>query len=256
MSNCKSAPTVFERIPSHVCWPKERGCASLHRPFHVDGAWHHRLWVADRFIVDFESELELCREFLRQDQRNFHCWNYRRAIHSRSDIPPEHEFQFSTDKIQENFSNYSAFHHRSIYLKETSTDIEELIESESSIVENAIFTEPDDQSAWWYQQFLCTWSLAKYEESAKDLASFAEFIEKQLSVVQALLEIEPGSRWAMNSLVFLLDIAEQVRNKSSTVEILRTSEESVSMRKELLEKLIEVDPNHRNRYSYMLHKLT
>lgn len=141
-------------------------------------------------------------------------------------------------------------------MKETSIDIEELIESESSIVENAIFTEPDDQSAWWYQQFLCTWSLTKYEESAKDLASFVEFLEKQISVVQALLEIEPGSRWAMNSLVFLLEILEQVRGKALSVEMARSTEESVLMRKVLLEKLVEVDPNHKNRYSYILRKLT
>eukprot|EP01040_Poterioochromonas_malhamensis_P021419 gene21419-25837_t len=92
------------------------------------GAWHHRLWIADRFVMDFEGELQLCKEFLRADQRNFHCWNYRRAIHQRSQLPPLHEFEYSTEKIQENFSNYSAFHHRSCFVKESGMDISALIE--------------------------------------------------------------------------------------------------------------------------------
>ena len=45
-----------------------------------DGAWYHRLWIIRRFDVDLEQELQLCKTFLLQDQRNFHCWNYRRDV--------------------------------------------------------------------------------------------------------------------------------------------------------------------------------
>ena len=34
------------------------------------GAWHHRQWVAERFNYDTAAELELCRDFLKADQRN------------------------------------------------------------------------------------------------------------------------------------------------------------------------------------------
>ena len=45
-------------------------------------------------------------------------------------------------KISENFSNYSAFHHRSVLLKASLGLSREVLESELYIVENAIFTEP------------------------------------------------------------------------------------------------------------------
>ena len=124
------------------------------------GAWYHRVWIMRRFHNDFDKELQLCKSFLSQDQRNFHCWNYRRELLKQMEIEGtcpilslvQNEFQFSEDKIRENFSNYSSFHHRSISLKrlvdEGASTLRVLLPAELSIVENAIFTEPDDQSAW------------------------------------------------------------------------------------------------------------
>ena len=43
-------------------------------------AWHHRLWIIQNFKVDYNMELNLCRDFLKEDQRNFHCWCYRRYV--------------------------------------------------------------------------------------------------------------------------------------------------------------------------------
>jgi geranylgeranyl transferase type-2 subunit alpha len=34
------------------------------------GAWHHRQWIAERFHYDTAAELNLCRDFLKADQRN------------------------------------------------------------------------------------------------------------------------------------------------------------------------------------------
>lgn len=216
------------------------------------GAWHHRLWVADRFVMDFESELQLCKDFLRADQRNFHCWNYRRAIHQRSSISPISEFDYSTEKIQENFSNYSAFHHRSCFLKNSSMDIETLIEHECSVVENAIFTEPDDQSAWWYQQFLFTWLFARYKELGINLETYIRSLEHHIGIVQSLLEIEPSSRWAMNSLVFLIDMYRKVKDATPDGVFSFDLEDLNLLRKSNLLQLCAIDPYHKNRYHYML----
>ena len=123
----------------------------------LDGAWHHRQWILERIQVDFYSELELCKLFLMEDQRNFHCWCYRRLVVNIGDIKPTDEFAFSGEKIDENFSNYSAFHHRSVYIQKLGKNASDMVEAEFSIIENAIYTEPDDQSAWWYHQFLLTW---------------------------------------------------------------------------------------------------
>ena len=94
------------------------------------------------------------------------CFNFPRVESSRA--LTQREFEFSEEKIRENFSNYSAFHHRSIFLQRlidqagtpssssSSPTMRELLPAEFSVVENAVFTEPDDQSVWWYHQFLLT----------------------------------------------------------------------------------------------------
>ena len=45
-----------------------------------------------------------------------HCWNYRRWICDQSNTSTKTEFDYTTKKIQENFSNYSAWHNRSLLL--------------------------------------------------------------------------------------------------------------------------------------------
>lgn len=57
---------------------------------------------------------------LAKDQRNFHAWGYRRWVVSQLEGPElgggsmvESEFQYTTDKIHANLSNFSAWHNRS-----------------------------------------------------------------------------------------------------------------------------------------------
>ena len=170
--------------------------ACLKRNPKAYGAWFHRKWAIQYFMkmsgadADgrrhrsnikrvLDEELGLCSYFLSKDERNFHCWNYRRFIisgqiactsrgakipiadgawslkngtgtwtgtvnmgtqllslptqrelekTSRSDDSFEEcieeiskdivdllmsEWAFTTLKIEDNFSNYSAFHYRS-----------------------------------------------------------------------------------------------------------------------------------------------
>lgn len=102
------------------------------------GAWYHRQWIIERLKTNIDSELELCKEFLRLDQRNFHCWNYRRYLVRIGDISHSAEFSFSTEKIEENFSNYSAFHHRSVFISSLTMNAVEVLGQETSILENGI----------------------------------------------------------------------------------------------------------------------
>lgn len=46
------------------------------------GAWHHRRWSVRRLgtRADTGHELALCAQLLAADERNFHCWNYRRFV--------------------------------------------------------------------------------------------------------------------------------------------------------------------------------
>jgi len=310
------------------------------------GAWHHREWIIHRFDVNYSQELELCKEFLRQDQRNFHCWNYRRFVATVAGISPEAELQFSAEKIQENFSNYSAFHHRSIYIKQVSVSscgmgvggginndtvpavadrpgsartrqpLQEIIPGELKIIENAIFTEPDDQSAWWYHQFLMTWIRSEISASVSDAAAaaaaavvdaassatittapspsfatanqqqvqqrelvqwFMGVLEQQRELVGSLMEVEDSCRWVLgcmlsmtDTLLWLMGMPGVVSSATTTTTTTTTTSSSnggglsvgvealVAERLLLLDKLLQIDPLHVNRYRYLLqqHQLT
>jgi geranylgeranyl transferase type-2 subunit alpha len=217
-----------------------------------DCAWFHRLWIVQRLVIDFDGEFELCAEFLRQDQRNFHCWNYRRALHKISGRTGDQEFQFSTDKIAENFSNYSAFHHRSKYIDSalTTSEVCDFVESEMKIIESAIFTEPDDQSAWWYHQYLLNW-IKKQDVAYTKGTWLVSTVMGQFQIIDDLLSIEENCRWAMNCIIFMIDFLVNDSNLRSYLDE-ETSKNFATRRLDLLNKLLEIDPNHENRYRYLM----
>ena len=230
--------------------------------------WFHRKWSISCHIRQddlgeerhnkvtnaLQSELDLCAQFLMMDERNFHCWNYRRYVVAMlgsstgligddseaddndtsaknissssytgawsswahlldNDKTPKNmvlmgaqiapntlqcqvnnlnevyspikaqlkelivrEWDFTTSKIQDNFSNGSAFHYRSKLIplmletrlagsNNSAGDGNEVVriwdeiilmareEWEDTLL-NAVFTEPDDQTPWWYHRFI------------------------------------------------------------------------------------------------------
>lgn len=198
------------------------------------------------------------------------------------------EFEFSTDKIAENFSNYSAFHHRSIFikllpsvqhflnniLKDPTNDnyfkeFENIITQEFTIIENAVFTEPDDQSAWWYHQFLLSWLKTSFEfystEAQQSTYCFIQFYVKilisQKNLIQNLLDLENKNKWALVSLVniyehilkvpFAMLLVEYDESPDSTSDLLSNIKDT---QRRLVLDLIEVDPSHKCRYNYILNK--
>jgi len=128
------------------------------------GAWHHRCYSLDQMkSPPWQNELALCDRFLSMDERNFHCWDYRKVAAKKAGQTPEKELEFTMDRINTNFSNYSAWHYRSKLLpltnpnpeKTSNQPIEESVHHrELDLVQNAAFTDPDDSSAWLYHTWL------------------------------------------------------------------------------------------------------
>uniref|UniRef100_T1KVM9 Geranylgeranyl transferase type-2 subunit alpha n=1 Tax=Tetranychus urticae TaxID=32264 RepID=T1KVM9_TETUR len=138
------------------------------------GTWYHR-----RYIIllmqnpPFKEEIQACDHFLDLDERNFHCWDYRRFICNCGKIDPQNELQFTQRKIAQNFSNFSSFYYRSSLLtmahQEKILNINDVWNSEYETVSNAIFVDPNDQSPWFYHKWLLAVDqLINYQHSKPD----------------------------------------------------------------------------------------
>ncbi|CAN1281654.1 Geranylgeranyl transferase type-2 subunit alpha 1 [Linum perenne] len=125
------------------------------------GAWHHRKWVLSKGHSSVDTELELLDNFQSKDARNFHAWNYRRFVAALMKRSDEDELQHTQNLIEKNLSNYSAWHNRSVLLTNLMnkkaqgfTNREEVLTREYELVREALFTDEDDQSGWFYHLWL------------------------------------------------------------------------------------------------------
>eukprot|EP00053_Salpingoeca_punica_P019253 m.193413 g.193413 ORF g.193413 m.193413 type:complete len:585 (-) comp17600_c0_seq1:2371-4125(-) len=127
------------------------------------GVWNHRRWTMQEAPQPpVENELELCTKFLSLDERNFHCWDYRRHVVASSGLNAERlekEFEFSLKKIADDYSNFSAWHYRSKLLPIVRGDghggiTEDAIAAESTMLQSAFCMSPGDQSIWFYHRWL------------------------------------------------------------------------------------------------------
>lgn len=185
----------------------------LQNDYKCYAAFVHRHWIYESLFKEAETndadgslsilllrcvgrELSECKKLLKLDERNFHVWNYRRWVFEmkeraskliqseRAEPKASHnslftaeeleDFEATTAKLHENFSNYSAWHQRSFVfqraLQRLSAKKEHLyplnatlyrhLQEEVDLISQAIFCDPSDQSAWFYAPLV----IKSYEE--------------------------------------------------------------------------------------------
>jgi len=169
------------------------------------GSWLHRKWMSVALGLDPVKELVLCAKLLELDARNFHCWNYRIHLfdHHRLLSTPEAvqaEVDFTTLMIYKNFSNYSAWHRRAVVLPLLGDPkLAEQIVADLRLVRSAYYTEPSDQSCWFY----LSWLLGTFVVSNRErLASLdvTRLIEEEIGSIRELLSVEPSCSLAVFTL--------------------------------------------------------
>lgn len=210
--------------------------------------WHHRRWAVASGFCSLEREMHLIEKLLEADDRNFHGWGYRLFIARHMGMPAERELEFTQRKIEQNFSNYSAWHYRTallpiVYAPQPSAEAAldagsveeretvgvessgrapmssvsaavpaEVLDEEFDLVKQAFYTEPEDQSGWFYHRWLLGCSLARYEaaQGGEDEpaahAALLNTLSTQIAMCEELLEIEPDARWPLLTLTRLKEL--------------------------------------------------
>ena len=160
--------------------------------------WNHRRWVLlelkRRDQLDdsnLRSEMTIVETIHSLDSRNFHAWSYRKFLTDHFNIQVD-DIQYSTKLIEADFSCYSAW-----FLRTTQVDDLNPVE-ELDLVWNAIFTEPNDQSAWQYHDWLVekfdSTLKAKDEEYLNELESVIDVKDSKYVLIQKLKKSEEEER--------------------------------------------------------------
>ena len=194
------------------------------------------------------------------------------------------EWDFTTSKIQDNFSNGSAFHYRSKLLPlvlefRSGQSIPSLGKCNAygaiclvrdewdGILVDAIFTEPDDQTIWFYHRFVVSWARRYLAGDVKEGVSekFEELLHDMVDSIQDLIDVEKEDSLEYND-------SDRSRHESkgakckwaylgmhlvlSTLLELKSSDEEEKLElyeraRGCLSELMTIDPDRRERYQIM-----
>jgi len=241
------------------------------------GAWFQRRWVIEQGTSDIAGELGLCDRFLALDARNFHCWNYRRFVAEKAytcgAATLTSELKFSSQKINEDFSNYSAWHYRTkliplIYRANREKEhpdpawlnFDTIIDSEFELVAQAFYVDPEDQSGWLYYR----WLLGRVVSAGPALPSLGislgvalptdlqesddrtrqvEVFTRELKRCRELAAMEPKCKWVLLTLTLLIAGLEACKETED-----ENSQTNLTEIQIIFESLYNLDPMRRNYY--------
>lgn len=211
--------------------------------------WNHRSYILHLCIAHlplgiardiWTAELGLISKMLNKDQRNFHAWSYRRKVVAKLESAELHgqsmaesEFEYTTKKIKSDLSNFSAWHSRSQLalrvLDERGADDaarKRFLESELDLAREGLNVGPEDQSLWYYHQFLMSHLL----DSAGSRSTMAPnltkeervaYAEKEIEEITDLLEDYDDIKWIYEALLeysIALDVLKKGPDASTSKE--------------------------------------
>lgn len=197
--------------------------------------WSHREWCVRLYAAGEQSpiwrkELKLCNHALSFDERNFHCWDYRRMIVAAAcpAIALSDELEYTREKIEENQSNYSAWHYRSTLLLGGASGDRKLsaeqVDSELELVSTAMYLDARDQAVWYYTDWLvdCLPSMLADDGGGGGVAD--RFRKRLRERLDDLLELELEALGERNVRLAILKLDARAGVESTAEQIARLAE--------------------------------
>lgn len=226
-------------------------------------AWHFRRKIIKQVDVDFDRERKLMLVCFESDERNFHCWNYKRFLFGET-------IDIALLLFKNNFSNYSAIHDLLVY-------------DYKLCLKQQMYTDPEDEGLWAafrilknreitsgrfvlkvYSDYFVIWKKEKIEMiliNDKEIA-VEDLIDKRLKVNKKLIlgdivtvnnvDLVFEKKGSVNS-----EIVDELINwdnclKFPLLEKLDVTHD-IDERKCLIDKLVLIDPCRKGYYNSLLH---
>ncbi|KKA29551.1 hypothetical protein TD95_001661, partial [Thielaviopsis punctulata] len=230
--------------------------------------WDHRVWALEQTITRlpaqmaravWEEELGLDSKMLMRDRRNFHAWGYRQKLTARLESAQlggtsmaESEFEYTTRMIQSDLSNFSAWHRRAMLIprilserKTNESGRKSFFEGEMELVHNALNVGPEDQSLWYYHQFLML-SIVSTDPKKSFLPNASleyrcKIIDEESEFINDLLEDYDDVKWIYEALLEYAPYKQRIEGRSLT-------DEEKSTIGDLVCKLEKLDPMRNGRW--------
>ena len=149
-----------------------------------------------------------------------------------------------------------------------------------NILLDAIFTEPDDQTVWFYHRFIVSWAMRNIanhggasEDNAEVLEEYEGLLYDMVDSIQELIDVEKedslqgndGSsrheskgakcKWALLGMHLVLSTLMELKSHNSGEENDEESSELHDRANDCLDELIIIDPDRRERYQILKSEL-
>lgn len=222
--------------------------------------WNHRVWVLDNYASPTDTiwrrELMIVDKLLAMDARNYHGWHYRRIVVGKIEVMTKksldkQELTYVTSIINKNISNFSAWHQRvqlmTHIFKEHEVKGEEMkkmVIDEIEYITNAVFTDADDQSVWFYIKWFMKNDIVSNTLNHEEYVKMLQDLKKNILMINDD-DIEFSGKennWCLKTLVVIEKVLKSidVHDEDNSTDY--------------IEKLMKNDPDRKNRYKYLLSK--